>query len=124
IILSLSAIIAVVLEQEVTKGIKEFAIEKAKADLTLSYKYIDIKYPGEWEIKDNQLYKGKTLMNGNDQVVDEIGEDTGDTVTIFQGDTRISTNVLKDGKRAIGTQVSEQVSNTVLKKGENFYGEA
>lgn len=124
ILLFLSTIIGIVVNQETTKGIKEFAIEKAKADLTLSYKYIDVKYPGEWEIKNSQLYKGKTLMNENEEIVDEIGKDTGDTVTIFQGDIRISTNVIKDGSRAIGTQVSQEVSDVVLKNGDYFYGEA
>ncbi|WP_328153990.1 methyl-accepting chemotaxis protein [Cytobacillus praedii] len=124
IILSLSTIIGIVVNQEITKGIKGFALEKAKADLTLAYKYIDVKYPGDWAIKDDQLYKGKTLINKNDDIVDEIGGDTEDTVTIFQGDTRVSTNVLKDGKRAIGTQVSQEVSDVVLKNGERFYGEA
>ncbi|TCJ05164.1 methyl-accepting chemotaxis protein [Cytobacillus praedii] len=124
IILSLSTIIGIVVNQEITKGIKGFALEKAKADLTLAYKYIDVKYPGEWAIKEGQLYKGKTLINKNDDIVDEIGGDTEDTVTIFQGDTRVTTNVLKDGKRAIGTQVSQEVSDVVLKNGEHFYGEA
>ncbi len=37
------------------------------------------------------------------------------TVTIFQKDVRISTNVNdKDGNRAIGTRVSEAVYNQVL----------
>ncbi|WP_419393225.1 methyl-accepting chemotaxis protein [Cytobacillus praedii] len=124
IILSLSTIIGIVVNQEITKGIKGFALEKAKADLTLAYKYIDVKYPGEWAIKEGQLYKGKTLINKNDDIVDEIGGDTEDTLTIFQGDTRVTTNVLKDGKRAIGTQVSQEVSDVVLKNGEHFYGEA
>lgn len=124
ILLTLSTIIGVVVNQEIRKGIKEFAIEKAKADLTLAYKYINIKYPGEWAIKDGQLYKGTTLINENNDMVDEIGKDTGDTVTIFQGDTRVSTNVIKDGNRAIGTQVSQEVSDVVLKNGEHFYGEA
>ncbi len=124
IILSLSTIIGIVVNHEITQGVKQFAIEKAKADLTLAYKYIDVKYPGEWTIKDGQLYKGTTLINENDDIVDEIGGDTEDTVTIFQGDTRVSTNVMKDGKRAIGTQVSQKVSDVVLKNGEHYYGEA
>jgi methyl-accepting chemotaxis protein len=124
IILILSTIIGMVAFQEITKGVKEFAVEKAKGDLSLAYRYIDNKYPGEWQIKNDQLYKGTTLMNENFDVVDKIGGDTGDTVTIFQGDTRVATNVEIEGKRAVGTQVSEEVGNSVLKNGETFYGEA
>jgi methyl-accepting chemotaxis protein len=124
IILSLSTIVGVVVFSEITKGVKAFAVEKAKGDLSLAYRYIDNKYPGDWQIKDNLLYKGMTVMNENFEVVDKIGEDTGDTVTIFQGDTRVATNVMLDGNRAIGTQVSPEVVEKVLKSGEDFYGEA
>jgi two-component system NtrC family sensor kinase len=46
------------------------------------------------------------------------GKDTG-TATIFQGDLRISTNVMdRHGERAIGTRVSQEVNDVVLGKGE------
>jgi methyl-accepting chemotaxis protein len=63
-------------------------------------------------------------MNQNFEIVDKIGKDTGDTVTIFQMGTRVSTNVMKEGNRAVGTQASPEVVATVLKRGEYFYGEA
>ncbi|WP_167568933.1 methyl-accepting chemotaxis protein [Brevibacillus migulae] len=110
---------------EVENGIKASAIEKAKSDLALGYQYIEHKYPGEWRIKDGSLYKGETKINDNYELVDEIGQLTnGDTVTIFMGDTRVTTNVMKEGKRAVGTQVSETVAQKVLKQGETYLGEA
>ncbi|WP_312094649.1 methyl-accepting chemotaxis protein [Niallia sp.] len=124
IIIVLSGVIGFVVNQEITRGIKQFATEKAKGDIGLAYRYINNKYPGDWEIREDKLYKGTTILNDNYEVVDKIGEDTGDTVTIFQGDTRIATNVMMDGERAIGTQASPEVVNTVMDKGENFYGEA
>lgn len=124
IILSLSTVIGFVAYNEITKGVKEFATEKAKGDLKLAYSYIENKFYGNWEVKGDKLYKGSTMMNENYGVVDKIGKDTGDTVTIFLGDTRIATNVMVDNKRAIGTQVSAEVAEKVLKQGENFYGEA
>lgn len=124
IITVLSLVIGFVVNEEITRGIKEFATEKAKGDLGLAYRYVDSTYPGEWEVKDNTLYKGTTLINDNYEIVDTIGEDTGDTVTIFLGDTRVTTNVLIDGERAIGTQASAEVVDAVLTKGESFYGEA
>ncbi|XQY91483.1 methyl-accepting chemotaxis protein [Metabacillus sp. HB246100] len=124
VILFLSGIIGFVVVKEVTEGIKAFAIEKAKGDLSLAERFIENKYEGPWQIKNGELYKGTHLMNGNDEVVDIIGEDTGDTVTIFQEDTRVATNVMINGKRAVGTTVSEEVANVVLKQGKKFYGEA
>jgi len=73
------------------------------------------------------LYGG-ILLNRNYKIVDKVkeivykgetykGKDIG-TVTIFQGDLRISTNVrAKDNSRAVGTRVSEQVNEQVLVKG-------
>ncbi|MBM7661568.1 methyl-accepting chemotaxis protein [Bacillus mesophilus] len=124
IILSLSVVIGFIVTKDITEGVKEFAVEKAKGDLSLAYRYVDNKYPGDWQVKDGQLYKGMTLMNENYEVVDKIGEDTGDTVTVFLGDTRIATNVMKEGQRAIGTQVSIEVADAVLKRGELYLGEA
>ncbi len=73
------------------------------------------------------LYGG-ILLNQRYEIVDKIketvyqgeiykGKDIG-TATIFQGDLRISTNVMReDGSRAIGTRVSEEVYDQVLIKG-------
>ncbi|WP_353050044.1 cache domain-containing protein [Bacillus sp. ISL-39] len=124
IVLLLSVIIGGVVVSEVTKGIETFAIEKAKGDLSLSDRYIRNKFPGDWEIKNGELYRGETKFNENFELVDTIGEDTGDTVTIFQGDTRIATNVLVNGNRNIGTKVSPEVAEVVLKQGKNYYGAA
>lgn len=101
------------------------AVEKAKSDLALSEELLNEWYPGPWRVEGDKLYKGDTLMNDNFAVVDRISELTGDTVTIFLNDTRIATNVKKaDGSRAVGTKVSEEVANVVLKQGKNYYGEA
>lgn len=124
IILFLSAVLFVVSRTEMTKSIKQMALEKASSDLRLATKYLDEKYPGEWRIQDGALFKGKAKMNDNFEIVDEIGKATGDTVTIFLGNTRVSTNVMKDGQRAVGTKVSAVVEDTVLKKGLPYVNEA
>lgn len=124
IILLFSVIVGSVVIKEVSSGIKDFAIEKAKGDLKLANRYISSKYDGEWEIKAGKLHKGSAVMNDNFEVVDQIGDDTLDTVTIFQGNIRITTNVTNNGIRAIGTKVSQEVEEVVLKKKKNYYGEA
>jgi len=66
------------------------------------------------------------LINNDFTLVDRIKTVAGvDTVTIFLGDQRVSTNVLTEqGKRAIGTRLSAEVGDVVLYKGESFVGPA
>ena len=66
------------------------------------------------------------LFNKDYTLVDRIKEVAGvDTVTIFFGDLRVSTNVEDEfGRRAIGTRVSQQVFDTVLIGGKEFTGPA
>ena len=78
---------------------------------------------------------GEILLNRSFEVVHKIkeivhegqiyeGKEIG-TAAIFQGDLRISTNVRnEDGTRAIGTLVSEEVYDAVLKEGKRWVGEA
>lgn len=124
ILVVVSAAIAYVAIEQMGSGIKTFATAKAKSDLELVSRYLDSKYPGAWRIRGDQLTKGDTVMNGNFEIVDEIGQLTEDTVTIFQGDTRVSTNVMAEGERAVGTKVSDKVADIVLKGGSSYFGEA
>ncbi|MFD0957991.1 methyl-accepting chemotaxis protein [Paenibacillus chungangensis] len=112
-------------EKRITSIIQGEALEKAKSDLQTGMEIIHLKYPGEWRVDGENLYKGDMLINNNDDIVDQLGTLTnGNTVTLFLGDTRIATNVLADGKRAIGTKVSTIVAEKVLKEGQLFLGQA
>ena len=63
------------------------------------------------------------LFNNDFTLVDRIQAVAGvDTVTIFFGDLRVSTNVRENDERAIGTRVSQVVFDTVLTRGEPFTG--
>jgi len=66
------------------------------------------------------------LFNNDFTLVDRIKEVADiETATIFFGDMRISTNVMDlKGERAIGTRVSEEVSQTVLVDGKEYVGPA
>lgn len=110
---------------QMEKKIIESAQSKLLSDLALSRTLIDSRYPGDWRITEGKIFKGEFSFNNQFDLVDEIGKLTGDTVTIFQSDTRVATNVIqKDGNRAIKTKVSEEVRNTVLGKGETYIGKA
>jgi len=100
-------------------------IIKAQTDLTTCGEIIDKTYPGSWSVQEGNLYKGTTKINLNNDLVDYLSRLTGDTVTIFLGDTRVATTVLgSNGERVIGTKVSANVAQTVLEDGQTYIGEA
>ena len=80
------------------------------------------------------IYAG-TLLNRNNALVDQIrsivfegqmldGRPVG-TVTIFQWDVRVATNViLPNGNRALGTRVSAEVYDQVLENNRSWYSRA
>ncbi len=101
------------------------AHEKLAGDLAMGRTLLNEKHPGAWSIRDGKLFKGDTVMSDNFTIVDTIGELTGDTVTLFQGDTRVSTNVKKPtGERAVGTKAAQNVIDTTLTGGKVYIGKA
>lgn len=81
------------------------------------------------------IVHGGVLLNRNYEIVDKIkrtvfqdvryrGQDIG-TATIFLDDVRISTNVMnRDGSRAIGTRVAEDVYRRVILEGRPWIDRA
>lgn len=109
---------------EVSKSISKVMDEQLDSNAKLGYRMLERSFPGEWKVEGSRLYKGEKCFNGDTIFVDEYKKITGSPATIFLGDERISTNILKDGKRATGTKVSAEVANVVLKEGREFTGEA
>ncbi len=66
------------------------------------------------------------LFNNDFTLVDAIKDSAKiDTVTIFFGDLRVSTNVMTEqGERAVGTRVSQDVNEVVLHDGLEYVGTA
>ena len=103
----------------------ESAQQKLKSDLSIAKELLNRVHPGDWQLVNGKLCKGDVVINGDTDFVDLIGQNTGDTVTIFQNDTRVSTNVKdKDGVRAVGTTISEKVGTAVLVEGKTYVGKA
>ncbi|MEA1961684.1 MAG: methyl-accepting chemotaxis protein [Bacillota bacterium] len=124
VVIVVAGVMGIYATNEMSEKIVNAAQQKLKSDLALGKQIIDERYPGEWSIVEGILYKGTVPMENNFKVIDDIGSLTGDTVTIFKGDTRVSTNVMKNGQRKTGTQVSKQVAQAVLSEGRTFIGRA
>ena len=124
IIICFSIILSLVAQHLVTNQMKDIYTNRVKVVSQLGYNWLNNKYPGEWSIVNGELYKGNTLINNNNDFVDDVGSIAGGAVTIFQGDTRVATNIRTNGQRAIGTKAAEKVINTVIKGGTPYIGEA
>ncbi|HWQ65392.1 MAG TPA: Cache 3/Cache 2 fusion domain-containing protein [Methanospirillum sp.] len=68
------------------------------------------------------------VINQNFEIVDEVQAMVGGAATVFQVNNnsyavRISTNVIgADGKRAVGTHLTDNVYDVAVKRGETYYG--
>ena len=79
----------------------------------------------DFHVANGKLMAGGYVVNGNYELPDKVREAFGGTATIFMGDTRVSTNVLKpDGSRAIDTKLVGAAYDAVFKEGKPYRGEA
>ena len=125
IILFLSIIISLVAKFQIEKATTQIFTDRVKVVSELGYNWLNETYPGDWSIKDGELYKGNTKINNNNELVDQIGEITKGAATIFYGDIRVATNVKdNNGQRTIGTKADSKVTDVVLKTGRTYIGEA
>ncbi|MBA2878252.1 methyl-accepting chemotaxis protein [Anoxybacillus kamchatkensis] len=90
----------------------------------LALQLIDAKFVGEWQMKDGKLYKGEVEINNNEKIVDYVKEVVGADSTIFLNDERVTTTIMKDGERQIGTKADPKVVREVIHGGKRYIGEA
>ena len=89
-----------------SKGMENEVLDGLLSDAIM---YRDIAE--EQEVRDNSLE-------------DRLKADTGIDFTWFDGDTRVSTSVIKtDGSRPIGTKAADTVINAVINGGQTFVSE-
>ena len=124
IILILEISILSVVYYEVSNMVEKNVSKQIDNVANMGYRLINEKYQGDWNVEGDKLLKGKKIINGDNEFVDAIKSDTEAITTIFLNDTRIATNVQVDGKRAIGSKMSENIAEIVLKQGKSYEGEA
>ncbi len=79
----------------------------------------------EFRVADGKLMAGSYIINDNFELPDKLKALCGGTATIFMGDMRVSTNVLKDdGGRGVGTRLQGPAYDAVFKEGKSYRGEA
>jgi methyl-accepting chemotaxis protein len=108
--------------------LRDEAVQTARerVDVNMRVAWDALKAKGTaFRIEDNRLFAGDHAVNGNFDVVDKVKQLVGGTCTVFMGDTRVSTNVVKaDGARAIGTTLAKTAAYaSVFDRKQPFRGE-
>lgn len=107
--------------------VKEALEGKASVDIFTDEK-VKLSFQYKMPVGDSLDKIGAVIVGqdmSNYTTVDSIKKQTGSDVTIFAGDTRIMTSVRNDkGQRAVGTKAETKVTDAVLKKGQNYNGNA
>jgi methyl-accepting chemotaxis protein len=121
--LVLSGAVLLVIAQVLKADLGRQAIDMQRLSMEVAWSTL-YETGQEIAIRDGQLRIGETVLNGNNEIVDKIKRVTGGTATIFQGDTRVATNVLKpDGTRAVGTPLAKGPAyDAVFSRGESYRG--
>ena len=124
-ILLMITVITIVDYNDSKNNLIETVNAKLLSDIESSYEYLDAKIPGDWHIKNSELHKGDVKIVGNFEIVDKLSNLThGDTITIFQFDTRVSTTITENGERAINTKAPSELITAVLEQKERYIGSA
>ncbi|MGN0376017.1 MAG: methyl-accepting chemotaxis protein [Suilimivivens sp.] len=77
---------------------------------------------GEFQLKEDQLYKGDFNISEAVEIADALKESADTDITIFYGDTRYMTSVVDEqGNRVIGTKAGDQVVEKVLNSGQEHF---
>ncbi|NGM21341.1 HAMP domain-containing protein [Roseomonas stagni] len=78
----------------------------------------------EWRMEGEVLRLGDTPLNGRHELVDTVKRVTGGVATVFAGEVRVATNVLRpDGSRAVGAPIGPgPVRDAVFGRGERYEG--
>lgn len=99
----------------------------AKIKDSMRYMKAWTKILGQPKLEGEDLSFGRTRINIDFMVVDGLKTKFGGTATFFvkkgDGFMRVSTNVMKDGKRAVGTVLDPNgPAIAAIKQGKAFYG--
>ena len=57
-------------------------------------------------------------------LLDALKEEMGCEFTIFRGDERAYTTIQQNGQRAVGTRLSSEIADVVLRQGKSYVGQA
>lgn len=98
-------------------------------DINLSLKYLNSYYGTLTQGQETLLDSEGNSIEGNHELVDVLSEDLGNRATVFvkirDDFKRISTNIMNDGSRAVGTYLgTDHAAYELVMNGGVYIGEA
>ncbi|HRJ61372.1 MAG TPA: cache domain-containing protein, partial [Azospirillaceae bacterium] len=100
---------------------------QTRQDMSMRVAWTVLESVGKtYAIRDGKLFADAVPLNDNWAMVDKVKQVMGGVATVFQGDLRVTTNVLKEnGERAVGTRLAAgPVHDAVLRDGKPYRGRA
>jgi methyl-accepting chemotaxis protein len=121
----LSTVLTVFAVRQIASEMEAQAIARQESNMAVAWELLRNRGK-DFRVDGNKLMAGETVLNDNSELVDTVKRLVGGTATIFMGDTRVATNVLKvDGSRAVGTQLAAgPVHDAIFQQHIPFRGKA
>jgi len=110
------------------QGVRTNELARAQAQLDVNLKLLEhlLRPLGtEWKLEGNRLSLGGGALNDQTEIVDTVRRIGGGVATLFAGDLRVATNVMKpDGSRATGTRLAAGPAfDAAIRDGRTYRGE-
>ncbi|QDX24850.1 HAMP domain-containing protein [Sphingomonas suaedae] len=123
--LALAASLVMVTQWALNQDMQKRAAERQETNMGVAREVLG-RYGKTFAVDGDRLLLDGRPLNGFNAPVDRVKQLVGGTATIFLGDTRIATNVMKDdGSRAVGTKLAPgPVFDAVLRDGKPYRGQA
>jgi len=124
----LAMVLSVALVQAWTlRTVESSLLDQAQGQLDASLRLLHQRLAPlgtEWALGAGGLTLGGTKLAGRNQIPDDVKAVTGAVATIFEGDLRVATNILKpDGTRAVGTKLAPGAAfDAVIRDGKVYHG--
>ena len=124
VLLTLSVVMGTLWGAVRSEGLRQ-AQDRQDSNMRVAHHLLEA-YGRDFSVVEGQLMAGGVALTADHAIVDRIKALVGGTATIFVGDVRKTTNVIKpDGSRAVGTTLAQGAARSaVIDGGQPFRGEA
>lgn len=104
--------------------VTHLAEQKMVSNTKLATALLDVKFPGEWTLKDGKLFKGEVSIEGNHDVALFVGALTGDDIVIFKGEKGVAASSKGSHNMNITEIILESNVKSIVLGGKSYVGEA